>query len=64
MPTFKSTNPMENLDVDAYILDKVQAVQEKRARMYSRLEAEYKHRKNIKRNQRKMERQNRKKGRG
>ena len=63
MPTFRSTNPMEHIEVDEYILEKVQSVQENRAKKYSKLQSDFKHRKNIKRNERKIERQNRKRDR-
>lgn len=63
MPTFKSTNPMEYVEADEYILNKTQEVNERRLRRLHRVEMEYKHNRNIKRKARKQERKNRKGGR-
>lgn len=60
---FKSTNPMEHVEADGYILEKTQGVEEMRRKLYHKAELAYKKRKNAIKKSRKQERQNRKRGR-
>lgn len=63
MPTFSSTNPMENIEVDEYILEKVQKAQERYQKRKLKALEDMSYRKRMNRARRKMERQNRRKGR-